>query len=74
MQKQFVQLKTAMMGLEESDREILNGLLKKLEKHKKLDGEEAEEYVDFLLGLAAECEDVPEQAIYDVVEYIQEQG
>ncbi len=72
MQKQLAQLKTVMMGLEESDREILNELIKRLEKHQKLDPEEAEEYVDFLLGLAAECDNVPEQVIYDVVEQIQE--
>lgn len=70
VKKQLLQLKTIAVELEESDRELLLGLVKQLEKGKAL--EEPDEYVDFLLGVAAECEEVQQQAIYDVIDYIQE--
>lgn len=70
VKKQLLQLKTIAAELEESDRELLLGLVKQLEKGKAL--EEPDEYVDFLLGVAAECEEVQQQAIYDVIDYIQE--
>lgn len=70
VKKQLLQLKTIAMELEESDRELLMDITKQLEKGKAL--EEPDEYVDFLLGVAAECEEVQQQAIYDVIDYMQE--
>lgn len=73
MKQQIMELKKAMGQLEEADQDILRNLLKKLEKKQRFDPEEAEGYVDFLLGLAAEWDAVPEQAVYEIVEAIQEQ-
>lgn len=70
IKKQLLQLKTIAAELEESDRELLLDITKQLEKGKAL--EEPDEYVDFLLGVAAECEEIQQQAIYDVIDYIQE--
>ncbi len=70
VKKQLLQLKTIAMELEESDRELLMDITKQLEKGKTL--EEPDEYVDFLLGVAAECEEAQQQAIYDVIDYMQE--
>lgn len=70
IQKQLLQLKTIAAGLEEKDRNLVLDLVRRLEKHQPL--EEPDEYVDFLLGVAAECEETQQQVIYDVIDKIQE--
>lgn len=70
IQKQLLQLKTIAAGLEEKDRNLVLDLVRRLEKHQLL--EEPDEYVDFLLGVAAECEETQQQVIYDVIDKIQE--
>lgn len=70
VKKQLLQLKSIAAELEESDKELMQDFIRQLEKGKTL--EEPDECVDFLLGVAAECEDVQQQAIYDVIDYIQE--
>lgn len=70
IQKQLMIAKNMMLELEESDREIMQELIKLLEKKKRID--EPDDYVDFLLGIAAECDEKQERAMYDIIDYIQE--
>ncbi len=70
VKKQLLQLKTIAAELEESDKEWMLDFVRQLEKGKGL--EEPDECVDFLLGVAAECEEDQQQVIYDVIDYIQE--
>ncbi len=70
IKKQLLQLKTTATELEESDGKLLLDMIRQLEKGKAL--EEPDEYVDFLLGVAAECEEAQQQTIYDIIDFIQD--
>ncbi len=65
-------LKVIAANLEEADKAIMLGLVGMLEKKKRISEEESEEYVDFLLGVAAEVDEEEQESIYRVVEMLQE--
>lgn len=65
-------LKKIAANLEEADQAILLDLVKILEKRKRIPEEEAEEYVDFLLGVADQVEPEEQEALYRVIEQLQE--
>lgn len=65
-------LKKIAMILEEADKAILLELANMLEKKKRISEEEAEEYVDFLLGVATEVEEEEQEILYRAVEFLQQ--
>lgn len=64
-------LKAIALELEDADKKLLLELVSILEKKKNISEEEAEEYVDFLLGVAAEVDEKEQEVLYRVVEMLQ---
>lgn len=65
-------LKKIASQLEDGDKAIMLELVSMLEKKKHISEEEAEEYVDFILGVASEVEEEEQELLYRVVEKLQE--
>lgn len=71
MKSKWEPLKEIAANLEDRDKVILLDLVKILEKKRRISEEEAEEYVDFLLGVAAEVEPEGQEVLYGVIEQLQ---